>query len=549
MENALRGPLVECVPNFSEGRNPAAIAAIASAIRSVPAVALLHEDAGFGAHRCVMTFAGPPEDVLEAAFRSIREAVRRIDIRRHRGPHPRFGAADVCPLIPLRGVSMEECVALSRRLGERLGGELGLPVFLYERSASRPEREDLARVRRGGFEGLSVRMAAGDLPDFGPPAPHPSAGAIAVGARDLLIAFNINLDTARVDIAQRLAEGIRERGGARAGNPRRLAGVKALGWWMPEYGHAQVTCNLTDYRRTGLLDVFAACEELAREEGVRATGSELVGLVPQDALAEAGRRLLAGESQGGPEASASAEEAVDRAVRHLGIVDFDPDSRILERVLEAGRAPDLGREPLRSFLARLRSGAPVPGGGAVAALSGALGAALASMVANLSAGSDGAGEAEALAALEREFLAGVDGDARGFLAYLGVLKRPKAEAGRAEALLEAALEAARWPARIIRLSGSLAEQAQRLYGEGTPHARSDAVAAALAAGAAAAMALCQVVANLRGLGDGRASALLGEAAAGEARVREAADRLFRGYAGMEPPCGPDSREPSGSPQV
>ncbi len=342
-------PLIECIPNFSEGRDPVVIDRIVGAMRVVPEVRVLHVDQGVDANRTVVTLAGPPQPVMEAAFAGMVQAVRLIDLTRQRGAHPRMGAVDVCPFVPLQGISMSAVADLARELGARVGEELDLPVYLYEESAARPERANLATIRAGGFEGLKKKMLdPAWSPDFGPARPHPSAGAVAIGARHFLLAFNVNLNTTSARLAQGVAEEVREIGRALRKNghpalddhglPLRQAGdckyVKAIGWYQESFGIAQVSMNLTRPDITPLHQAFDACRRRARERGLRVTGSELVGMSPLRFLMEAGRYYL--HLQGAP---VEADEAtlLHVAARSLGLNDirpFDPRAQVIEYALE-----------------------------------------------------------------------------------------------------------------------------------------------------------------------------------------------------------------------
>jgi len=303
--------LVECVPNFSEGRDRSVIESIAQAVRSVDGVSLMHVDPGAGANRTVYTLAGEPEAVLGAAYSAIKAASELIDMRNHTGVHPRMGACDVCPFVPLSGTTMDECVELAGRLGQRVGSELSIPVYLYGAAARDGSRRSLADIRRGGYESLENRMKLPEwAPDFGPAEFNSRSGATAVGARGILVAFNVNLDTPDAAVAERIAREIRTSG--RGG--RRFESLQAKGWFIPEYGRAQVTTNVLDVEAAPLRAVFDACRELAGGFGARVTGSEIVGMVP--------RRALAGD--------------VDDAIAYLGlgeIAPFDPKSRVLEEAL------------------------------------------------------------------------------------------------------------------------------------------------------------------------------------------------------------------------
>jgi glutamate formiminotransferase/formiminotetrahydrofolate cyclodeaminase len=329
-------PLLECVPNFSEGRNTATIDAIAAAIRAVSGVRLLEVDAGYAANRTVMTFAGRPEAVAEAAFQAMKCAQRLIDMAQHQGEHPRFGATDVCPLVPLANVGMEEAVALAHALAERVGKELGYPVYCYEAAAKRPHFRNLAAVRAGQYEALPDRLREpSQAPDYGPAAFHARSGASAIGARALLVAYNVNLATADARIASAIAREIRESGfrkrlpdGSWTQVPGLLPGVKAIGWHIREFGCAQVSMNLVDPASTPMHVAFEAVKMLARKHGTEVTGSELVGLVPLSQLLRAGRHFL-------PQAK-SEEELVATAIHRLHLNDvkpFSPQYKILEYLL------------------------------------------------------------------------------------------------------------------------------------------------------------------------------------------------------------------------
>ncbi len=442
--------LVECVPNFSEGRDRAVIDAIAAAIRSIEGLKLLDVDPGADTNRTVYTFAGSPEAVLEGALAGAQAAWERIDMARHRGAHPRIGALDVCPFVPVSGISMEECAQLAARFGRSLSERFGVPVYLYEKSATHPSRASLAEIREGEYEGLEAKLADPFWkPDFGPAALVPRWGATVTGARSFLVAYNINLNTKDKRIAQDIALSVRESGrlarnadgslvlgakGEQIRNPGRLKAVRAIGWYIEEYGCAQVSLNLLDYKTTGIHRVFETVKEEAEKRGCLVTGSELIGLAPLEALAEAGRHFLekSGRSPGLPE-----PELLDSAMRSLGLASlrpFDPRAKIVEYAM----CPDgfLVKKTLRSFADSVSEDTPAPGGGSVAALAGALGSALAAMVGNLSAKralgapvSDRTAELGLLARsaqlLKEELLRLVDEDTRAFDAVLSAMRLPR----------------------------------------------------------------------------------------------------------------------------
>ncbi len=395
-------PLVECVPNFSNGRDPDVIRAITSAIESVDGAVLLDVDPGASTNRTVVTFVGSPEAVVEAAVRAGTVAAEQIDMRRHRGEHPRFGAMDVCPFVPITGIAMDQVADLAREAGRRLG-EAGLTIYLYENAASAPHRRNLADVRSGEYEGLADKLEdAAWQPDFGPDEFNQRSGATAVGAREFLIAYNVNLNTLSPRRANAVAFDVRERGRiSRTGDPLTgeivrdddgeprwepgmLESVKAIGWYIDEYRQAQVSMNLTDISVTPLHVAFDAVRERAAARGMRVTGSEIVGMVPLQAMLDAGRHYLARQqrSLGVPD-----EEIVHIAAKSMGLDDLTPFVSA-ERIIEwriAKQGDRLVSRSVTEFTHETASDSPAPGGGSVAALAGALGAALGTMVANLSA--------------------------------------------------------------------------------------------------------------------------------------------------------------------
>jgi glutamate formiminotransferase len=333
--------ILECVPNFSEGRDKAKIEAIADAIRSVLGVHLLHIDISPAANRTVMTFAGEPEAVIEAAFQAIKTAGAVIDMRVQEGVHPRIGATDVCPLVPLANTTMDEAIGWSRILGNRVGSELNVPVYLYEYSAIQHHRKALPDIRKGQYEGFADKISHADwLPDYGPAVFTPNTGATVIGARDILVAFNISLNTKDVATATYIAERVRERGyfktedGKKTRVPGLLPKLRAIGWYMADYETAQVSMNLTDYRVTSPLAVWNTCKALASEAGVELLGSEVIGLMPEACLIEVGTFVYLKERQKVPE---DKEILIQKAIEYLGldkVKPFEPQSKILEQALE-----------------------------------------------------------------------------------------------------------------------------------------------------------------------------------------------------------------------
>jgi len=389
--------IVECVPNFSEGRDLTVIDRITDEIKKVKGVKLLDVDPGYDTNRTVVTFVGTPEAVKEAAFQAVKKSHELIDMRKHTGAHPRFGACDVCPIIPVSGVTMDECVEIARDLGKKLGEELDFPVYFYEYAATTPERKNLAKVRKGEYEGLEAKLKDPNWkPDAGPAEFKPTKGATAVSAREFLVAYNINLNTTNAKKANYIAFRLREQGytkkdedgniikdanGKPVTEPGLFKNCKAIGWYVDDFKRAQISINLTNYKVTNMHHVFDAACEIAEKRGMRVTGSELVGVVPKDALLEAGIHYL--EKQGSC-AGQSEEEIIKIAAFSLGLSDanpFNPKEKIIEYLVKEEKG--LADISVTEFANLLASDSPAPGGGSVAALCGSLSASLCSMVANL----------------------------------------------------------------------------------------------------------------------------------------------------------------------
>jgi len=389
--------IIECVPNFSEGRDMSVIDKITAEIKKVSGVRLLDVDPGYDTNRTVVTFVGEPEAVKQAAFAAVKKSHELIDMRHHKGAHPRFGACDVCPVIPVSGVTMDECVEIAHDLGKRLGEELDYPVYFYEYAATSPERRNLATVRSGEYEGLEAKLKDPKWkPDFGPAEFRPTKGATAVSARDFLIAYNINLNTTNAKKANAIALRLREQGypekdadgnpkldanGKKIMHPGMFKNCKAIGWYVDDFKRAQISINLTNYHVTNMFHVFDAASKLAEEKGLRVTGSEIVGVLPKEALIEAGIHYL--EKQGTC-AGQSEAELIKIAEQSLGLSDvvkFKPEEKVIEYMVKETKG--LSDITVTEFSDLLASDAPAPGGGSVAALCGSLAAALGSMVANL----------------------------------------------------------------------------------------------------------------------------------------------------------------------
>ncbi|MFN7971688.1 MAG: glutamate formimidoyltransferase [Acidobacteriota bacterium] len=519
--------LVECVPNVSEGNDPRAIAEITAVLGTIPGVTLLDVDPGKETNRTVITFVGDPAAVVEGAYRLIKRAGETIDMRRHKGAHPRIGATDVCPFVPVTGVTMEECAALARALGERVGRDLRIPVYLYEAASSAPARKNLADIRKGEYEGLEDKLRdRAWKPDFGPAAWNDAVartGATVIGARPFLIAYNVNLNTKDKRLATEIALRIREGGRARRdgageivrnpdGTPVKEAGlfksVKAVGWFIPEYHRAQVSINLTDFTIAPPHAVFDACVAIAAELGLRVTGSELVGLIPREALLAAGRHYLSRQKRttGAPEA-----EIVETAIQSLGLADlgpFDPAKKVIEYRVGQGRDGRLASMTVRGFADELSTDSPAPGGGSVAALLGSLSAALSCMVANLTYGKKGyesaTAEMERLAAsaqaLKDALLADVDRDTDAFNAVIDAMRMPKVRpeevASRDAALAAAYRHATEVPLSVLVRARDAARLASLAASRGNRSSLSDAGVASIAALAAAEGAYLNVLINL-----------------------------------------------------
>jgi glutamate formiminotransferase / formiminotetrahydrofolate cyclodeaminase len=547
--------LVECVPNISEGRDRGVVDAVAGVIEEVDGVRLLDVDPGADTNRTVITFIGPPAGVAEAAFRVVRRAGELIDMRRHQGAHPRHGSTDVCPFVPVRGVTMDACVAIARAVGRRIGEELGFPVYLYEAAATREERRNLAQVRQGEYEALHRKLGTDAWrPDYGPNEWNDRtarSGAVNVGARGFLVAYNVNLNTRQKRIATQIALDIKEAGRAQRdgdgklvrdaeGNkvfvpgPYRLAACKAVGWVMPAYDRAQVSINLVDTAVTKPHEAFEACRKSARDHGVRVTGSELVGLVPEGDLLAAGRFYLkgAGQSAGIPR-----RMLVETAIQSLGLRElgpFDPAEKVLEYRAGLVDGP-LVAMTQRRFVDEVSSDAPAPGGGSVAALSAAQAAALVAMVANLTVGKKGYEHvqgrvkdiAEEAQELKEFFLAAVDRDTAAFDRVMACFALPKGSAeqrpARDAAIAEATRGATRVPLSVLERVPRLLDLAAEVGAIGNRGSLSDAGVAVACGGAAAEGAYLNVRINLAALAD-----LDGEAEPGfAAQARERAGQLIR----------------------
>lgn len=528
--------LIECVPNFSEGRNMGVIKQITNIIESVEGVKLLDVDPGKATNRTVVTFVGSPDSVIEAAFQAIKKASEVIDMRHHKGEHPRFGATDVCPLVPISGISMEETVEYARKLAKRVGEELGIPVYCYENAAFKPERKNLANVRAGEYEGLPKRITSEEWkPDFGPDTftdKAATAGATAIGARDFLVAYNINLNTTSTRRANAVAFDIRERGRpARIGNPitgkkkldengkeiwipGSLKECKAIGWYIEEYGIAQISINLTNVSITPIHVAFEETCKKANERGLRVTGSELVGLVPLKAMLDAGKYFLRKQKRS---VGVSESEIIKIAVKSLGLDDlkpFNPEEKIIEYVLAKGdKTNKLVDMSVSGFVDETASESPAPGGGSVSATMGAMGIALATMVANLSSHKPGWDDrweefsdyAEKGQKLKDRLLFLIDEDTRSFNNIMAAFGLPRGseqeKADRTKAIQEATKYAIEVPFNVMQTSFSCFEIIEAMVEIGNPNSVSDAAVGAIAIRSAIIGAFLNVQINANDLDD------------------------------------------------
>lgn len=524
--------LIECVPNFSEGRNADIIRQICEAIESVEGIRLLHTDPGKDTNRTVVTFVGDPESVIESAFRGIKKAAELIDMRHHRGEHPRMGATDVCPLIPLKGISMEETAEFARRLSRRVGEELGIPVYLYESAALIKGRTNLSEIRSGEYEGFFKKIKEpGWAPDAGPSEMNERAGATVIGARDFLVAYNINLNTTSVRKANSVAFDIREKGrmlrendsltgkiirgenGEPIFRPGSLKSVKAIGWFIEEYGVAQISMNLTNIRITPVHIAFDEACKKASERGLRVTGSELVGLIPLECLLEAGKYFLHKQqrSSGVPES-----ELIRIAIKSMGLDElgkFEPKKRIIEYILEDDKKEKLISSSLSDFADEISSESPAPGGGSVSAYLGALGVSLTAMVANLSSHKRGWDQrwkefsefAEQAQRYNKELLRMVDEDTLAFRRIMDCYAMPNSseeeKAFRNKSLQEATRHAIMVPLQVMETAFESLDLIRKVAESGNPASVSDVGVAALCARSAVLGAWMNVKINLSSMED------------------------------------------------
>ena len=520
--------LIECVPNFSEGVDMQVIGQITAAIESVEGVRLLNVDPGKATNRTVVTFVGEPAPVIEAAFRAIRKAGELIDMSRHSGEHPRMGATDVCPLIPISNISMEETAGYARQLAKRVGEELDLPVYLYEAAQPDKNRSNLSVIRAGEYEGLPKKIVQEEWkPDFGPARFDAKRGATVIGARDFLVAYNINLNTTSTRRANAIAFDIREAGRVKRENgkvvldqdgkqvniPGSLKCVKAIGWFIEEYGIAQISINLTNINVTPVHVAFDEACRKAEARGIRVTGSELVGLVPLKALTDAGKYFLQKQQRS---TGVSEKELIRIAVKSMGLDElgpFKPEERVIEYLLADPAQSKLVNKTLAAFAEETASESPAPGGGSIAAYVGSLGAALATMVANLSSHKKGWDErweefsqwAEKGEHYRSSLLRMVDADTDAFNRIMNAFSLPKSteseKAARHAAIQAATRHAIEIPFRVMQLSYESMEVIRAMAEKGNPNSVSDAGVGALCARSAVMGAFMNVRINTTGYDD------------------------------------------------
>lgn len=524
--------LIECVPNFSEGRDLNIIRQITDEIESVEGVKLLNVDPGKATNRTVVTFVGPPNAAIEAAYLAIKKASEIIDMSKHKGEHPRMGATDVCPLIPISGITMEETAEYSRKLARRVGEQLNIPIYLYENAAQIEGRNNLSEIRAGEYEGFFKKIHQPQWkPDFGPVEMHPKAGATVIGARDFLIAYNINLNTTSVRRANSIAFDVRERGRVKRegdpitgkivkdeqGNPVSVPGslkaVKAIGWYIEEYGVAQISMNLTNIRETPVHIAFDEVCKRAEARGIRVTGSELVGLLPLQCLLDAGRYFLEKQQRS---TGISEAELIKIAVKSMGLDElgpFEPEKRVIEYLLKDESSEKLVSMSLKAFADETASESPAPGGGSISAYVGALGIALAGMVANLSSHKRGwdnrwkefSDVAEKAEHIKNKLMVLVDEDTRAFNKIMDAFGLPKStdeeKQVRAKAISDATRHAINTPLEVMKLSLDSMDLIAEMAEKGNPNSVSDAGVGALCARTAVLGAGLNVKINCSGFED------------------------------------------------
>ncbi len=524
--------IIECVPNFSEGRDMDVIKQITDEIENIEGVKLLDVDPGADTNRTVVTFVGTPEEVSEAAFQAVKKASQLIDMSKHSGAHPRFGATDVCPMVPVSNITMEETVEYARKLAERIGNELDIPVYCYEHAAYEEKRKNLANCRAGEYEGLKEKLARPEWkPDFGPAEFKPKSGVTAVGARDFLVAFNVNLNTTSTRRANAIAFDVREKGrvkresgkltakpvldenGKKVWIPGTLKSVKAIGWFIDEYGVAQISMNLTNISITSVHEAFDEVTKKADARGIRVTGSELVGLIPKQAMLDAGKYFLRKQQRS---LGVSEDELIKIAVKSMGLDDLKPfktEEKIIEYIMEEDQGDQLVDMDLTSFANETASESPAPGGGSISAYVGALGVSLGTMVANLSSHKRGWDDrweefsvvAEKGQQKKDELLWLVDEDTRAFNKIMDAFRLPKKTGEEKELRQQAINEATKYaieiPYRVMKTSYESMEVMKQMAEKGMESSISDAGVGAICAMAAIRGAYLNVKINTKDFDD------------------------------------------------
>lgn len=524
--------IIECVPNFSEGRDMSIIKQITDEIESVDGIKLLNVDPGKATNRTVVTFVGNPQAVIDAAFLAIKKASEVIDMSKHKGEHPRMGATDVCPLVPISGISMEETANYAKQLGERVGKELGIPVYLYEAAQENKQRSNLSVIRAGEYEGFFKKIKLPEWkPDFGPVEMNVRAGASVIGARDFLVAYNINLNTTSTRKANSIAFDVREAGRVKRegdpitgkivtdekGNPVNIPGslksVKAIGWFIEEYGVAQISMNLTNISITPVHVAFDEVCKRAESRGIRVTGSELVGLIPLNALLDAGKYFLKKQKRS---VGVSEKELIKIAVKSLGLDELGPfkaEERIIEYLLKDKTTDKLKSMTLVEFADETASESPAPGGGSISAYLGALGVALGTMVANLSSHKKGWDDrweefsnwAEKGEKYKNDLVKLVDEDTRAFNMIMSAFGLPKGsdqeKSARTKAIQDATKYAIEVPLRVMKTTFDSMDVIEAMAKDGNPNSVSDAGVGALCARSAVLGAYLNVRINAGGLED------------------------------------------------
>lgn len=527
-----KNALIECVPNFSEGVDLGIIKQITDQIELVDGVMLLDVDPGKATNRTVVTFVGQPDAVIEAAFMAIKKASELIDMGKHKGEHPRMGATDVCPLIPVSGITMEETVLYAQKLGKRVGEELEIPVYLYESAQPNKSRNNLSVIRAGEYEGFFDKIKLPEWkPDFGPAKFNAKCGATVIGARDFLIAYNVNLNTKSVRLANSVAFDVREAGRVKRegdkvtgkvlkdadGNDLRIPGtlkaVKAIGWFIEEYNVAQISMNLTNFKTTSVHQAFDEVCRSSQSRGIRVTGSELVGLIPLSAMLDAGKHYLQKQNRS---IGVSERELIHIAVKSLGLDElapFDPEKKIIEYKLRKAENERLIRMDLRAFADETASESPAPGGGSISAYVGSLGAALGTMVANLSAGKRGWEDKINLFSnfaaqgqqVKDTLLTLVDEDTNAFNKIMNAFGLPKGtdeeKKGRTQAIEDATKYACEIPFKVMETAYSILPMLSAMVEQGNPNSITDAGVGVLCVKTAVRGAYFNVLVNAQGLKD------------------------------------------------